>query len=242
MEKGHIGPRELIVLALLVIGVVAAVYVFTGGIGNQARLAEHPESTEESSPDVDIPGAVAPPPAENATAPAVTGAVPAAANMTNETIGALLDDGLARGDARFYQRAISGEFEINTFRWAMSLFNESPDAIPVKQNDLRALSVRFNGRYEDSLRGFAFKTYGVENADAAPLIYGVAVFLANSSALDQFAANPSSTFTVQYDPHPEGTQIIEGCSILSSEDAYTVSGSALKIYDVNCTIMYGEIA
>jgi hypothetical protein len=116
--------------------------------------------------------------------------------------------------------------------------NESPDSIPLKQNDLRASGIRFNGRYEDSLRGFAFRTYEVEGLTAPTKIFGVAVFLSNSSVLDPYLQN-SSELTIQYDPHPELAQIMEGCSVLSGTDMVTPGGAALRVYDISCKIMYG---
>ena len=180
------------------------------------------------------------PPPANVTSPAnVTPPKSPAIQLetTNRTIGELLEDGLKRADSSFYKEYPSGNFNIDTFQWTLSSLNESPDSIPVKANDFRVVEIRFPDKYIDSLRGFAFKMYEVVGAIAPKKIFGVAIFLSNSTPLDSYL---QGEFTMKYGPHPQGTQIMEGCKILSTQEFLTPNNSSIKLYDFSCKVMYDE--
>ena len=121
--------------------------------------------------------------------------------------------------------------------WSLPALNESPDSIPLKENDVRVALIRFNDRYIDSLRGFAFKRYRSEGLTAPMKIFGVMVFMADSTPLDDLQAG-SSSLLIDYDPHPELAQVMEGCSILDTQDLRTANTS-IRIYDFRCKLMYG---
>ena len=123
---------------------------------------------------------------------------------TNSSIGALLDDGLSRGDSRFEAGKGPYIYDINAYRWRLSLSDaDAPDAVPVKPNDLNTSYIRFPDHYIDSLRGFAFKTYQPQQLAGPMKLFGVAVFLANSTALDAYG---NKSFSITYDPHPLRSQ------------------------------------
>ncbi|MFH0884349.1 MAG: hypothetical protein V1861_01410 [Candidatus Micrarchaeota archaeon] len=232
MEKGHIELGEILFVALLIIGLAAAVFVFTGQ--KPVYLSEPGNATETDAGQ--------PPSEEKSLASNSTNASQPLSQpeggplpVVNATIGSILEDGLTRGDSRFYSGVVSGQYDIDTYKWMMGEQNDTPDSIPLKPNDLRAIDVRFNGSYVDSLRGFAFKVYSSPTFSKPPKIYGMAVFISDINPLK----GTNSTFKVYYDPHPEGTQILEGCSVLSASEYETVGGSPLEVYDIECKIMYG---
>ncbi len=235
MEKGHIELRELLAIAILIVGLAAAALVLSGmGASHQEALqapvggADAPVPGEEQDEEP-----VQAQPSDEPAAPEEPAPEP-----TSMTTGEMLDSGLARADTRFYSSIESGEWKTHSYRWAPGLFNETPDSMPLRENDLRASSVRFNGRYEDSLRGAAFKTYEIAGLTEPTKIFGTLLFLGGSPMFDSFLANQSE-FVMRYDPHPQRTQQMEGCSILASQDYVTMNGSAVSAYDFGCKIMYG---
>ncbi|MEW6036310.1 MAG: hypothetical protein AB1529_06870 [Candidatus Micrarchaeota archaeon] len=223
---GHLGLRELLLVGLLIVGLAAAVFLLFGGRPATPAAPEPPPEEPAAAPEDEAPLAAAPEEPSQAEPEAE-------ANVTNKSVGQLLDEGVLRADSRFYQEVETGKYDIKAYQWALGSFGMPPDSVPLKENDLRASSVRFDGRYEDSLRGFGFKTYQPQNLSGPPRIYGTAVFLSSPGPL------PSGKFDVEFDPHPEGTQIIEDCTVLTSEELQTGTGAAFTVYDISCKIMYG---
>lgn len=175
-----------------------------------------------------------PPPSSYGTqSPAVSPVI-----ETQETLGGLFDQGMARADSRFYDTDPYGTYDIRTYRWALPTMDSSPDSVAPRQNDLRAAPVRFNDRYDDSLRGFAYRTFQKANLTGPPLIFGTAVFISDSNMLGAFQESGQS-FDMRYDPHPERSQTLEDCSIIYSSSMTTHSGTPVKVYDVACRIAYG---
>ncbi|MEW6722581.1 MAG: hypothetical protein AB1324_04935 [Candidatus Micrarchaeota archaeon] len=196
MEKGHIEPRELIVFGVLLIGVVAAAILLTGG-------------PAESGAQKSSPG----------------------------TVGALFDEGLARADSRFDAVAEDAKWNIRTYSWSIPELDETPESVPLKADDLRASVIRFPERYEDGLRAFAFREYIAEGSSAPPKIFGVAIFLGESAYLGE--ALDGGNLTIRYDPHPELSQLMEGCSVLDSRTVTGAGGEDIVIYDFSCKLRYG---
>lgn len=235
MEKGHVELGEILFVALLVVGLAAAVILLVSGNGAPASQTPEPGNTTRNATPEAPPAQ--PEPAANTTSnqtqPPVIEAQPP--NVTNKSMDQLFQDGLDRADTWFYSHAGSGNYDTKTYGWAMGVANNTPDSIPLKENDMRAADVRFDGRYVDSLRGFTFRMYSSPGFAAPTKLYGIAVFLSNSTPLD--AAN--KTFVMQYDPYPGGPQVMEGCTVIGSSAWTTTGGSPLTIYDITCKIMYG---
>jgi hypothetical protein len=231
MEKGHIELGEILFVALLAIGLATALIILVDGNGNKAAIP----TSADNAPQNDTPPL---PPADwgysaNSADNRSAAAVPP--QVTNKSTGALVDEGLAHADLWFNSTGPMGNFDINTFGWAMGLANSTPDSIPIKEKDLRAVEVRFNGRYDDALRAFAFRYYTSPTLSEYPRLYAIAIFISNSTLVDR----ANQTFDIQYDPYPEGPQILEGCSVLNSTMQTSAGGSPVKIYDITCKIMYG---
>ncbi|MFH0738096.1 MAG: hypothetical protein V1827_05440 [Candidatus Micrarchaeota archaeon] len=227
MEKGHVEFGELFVIVLLLVGLATAVMLLTdGNLGVQASAAQEAPHKELSQ------SASAQEPASE-DRPQDAPAYPA----TDLSVGELLDEGLARADSRFYNTDPDGDYEIRSYRWAMDKLDLAPDSIPLKENDFRASPVRFDGRYDDALRAFAFKTYQKPELRSPPQIYGTAVFLSSETPFDVYASG-QEPFTITYDPHPERSQDIEGCVVISSSIMSTGSGAVFKVHDVSCKVMY----
>lgn len=236
MEKGHIELGEVLVIALLIIGLAAGVLLFAGmsppsasGQYDKAGLEPVPETPEAPQPESNQPTAVPAlpePPVQGETGNPT---------IVNGTIGSILESSLAEADSRFYSSVESGQYEIRTYTWTMGKQNSTPDSIPLALNDLRALDVRFNGRYVDSLRGFAYRVYSDSMNSRPPIIYGTAIFISSSNPLEGL----ESAIDVHFDPHPEGAQILESCKVLSDSEYETPSGTAIKVYDLQCRVMYG---
>jgi hypothetical protein len=232
MEKGHIELGEILFVALLIVGLAAAVFIFSG---QKPVYLSEPGNSSESAPSE--PPADKEPASGNTTRAAQIPPQPEPVQLpiVNTTMGAILENGLSRADSKFYSTVESGQYEINTYKWTMGKQNDSPDSIPLKPNDLRALDVRFNKLYVDSLRGFAFRVYSYSGYTGPPKIYGVAAFISDSNPLNGL----NSTIDIHYDPHPEGAQILEGCRVLATSESVTIGGTPLDVYDLECKIMYG---
>lgn len=233
MEKGHMGFRELLLIGVVIIGFAAAIMILMGsGPDVQKPVMANESAVEQGNDDSTLQEE---PPANNTAngQPAIK-----ESETTNKTMGQILDEGMARADSRFYEENLSGKFDIKTYRWAMGRMNESPDGIPLRKNDLLASEIRFNGRYIDSLRGFAFKVFEAEGLTAPPKYFGTMLFLSDSAPMDGYAQNTSS-FDMQYDPHPELSQILESCTIIGNESLIAPSGAYIYVYDFRCKIMYG---
>lgn len=231
MEKGHIELGEILFIALLAIGLATAIIILVDGNGNPATIPPNPgNASQNATPPL--------PPAGLGNASNATNIEPAAAApppVTNKSTGAFVMDGLARADLWFNSTGPKGQFDISTHGWAMGLANASPDDIPIKANDLRAVEVRFNGRYDDSLRAFTFRHFTSPTLSEPPRLYAIAIFISDSTLVDR----ANQTFDIQYDPYPAGPQILEDCSVRNSSMLEGESGSPIKIYDITCKIMYG---
>ncbi len=225
------GKRNILIAAGAIIVLAVAALVLLGS-------APKPSAP----PAGNISQNATPPPEQNLTQPANETPPPPpppepAIGETNSSIGALLDQGLARGDSRFEAEKGAYIYDISAYRWLYSQSDsDPPDLLPVKANDLNASYIRFPDRYIDSLRGFAFKTYQPQQLAGPMKLFGVAVFLSNSTMLDGFG---NKTFSMTYDPHPLRSQTMEGCSILDSTLLLTPSGNIIKVYDFRCKIIYG---
>ncbi|MFA5187210.1 MAG: hypothetical protein WC551_12095 [Patescibacteria group bacterium] len=232
MKNGHIELGEILFVALLIIGLAAAAFIF---IGPKPAYPSVPGNLSENGSDE--PQDRTMPAAENQTLPTQPEPQPvqAAPPLANGTMGSILDEGLSRADSLFYSRVESGQYEIKTYKWTMGKLNDLPDSIQIKANDIRAVDVRFDGRYSDSLRGFAFRVYSYSGYSSPSKIYGVAAFISDSNPLEGMNASVD----VQYDLAPEGAQIIEGCSVLSASEYGTAAGTPLHVYDIECKVMYG---
>jgi len=149
----------------------------------------------------------------------------------------LLEGGLERADQRFRSEAVSGDFGIESYRWTKSRGDLEPDAIPLKADDATNSLIRFDGRYSDALRGFAFKTYQVEDGSEPMMIYGSALFLGPEPLFEERLSD-GATMEIAYDPHPLGFQVLEGCSVLGAYHFQTSGGSEVRVYDLGCSLMH----
>jgi hypothetical protein len=232
MNRGHMELWELMLAALLVIGLAAGVYmIMAGSRGPQAaaNLSSQQAPALAENTTKDEPAPIQP------AALTVEPALPL--KKSSESLAAMLEDSMARADSWFYKDAISGELRTNTFRWYLGNLSSPPDSVPLKENDIRAADVRFNDRYEDGLRGFIFRTYELKDQAVPTKIFATAIFLSNETPLDPLAENKSA-FKVYYGTHPMGAQIIEGCTVLSKDQAI-VNQSVISVYDMSCKVMYG---
>ena len=228
MEKRTIA---IAAAALLILAVGAALV-----LGAQPKptpaAPNYTQNTTQPVPEQNLTGP------QNATAPPPPPPAPSAPQKSSESIGALLSDGLARADARFEAEKGPYVYDISPYSWRYSTSDsDPPDLVPVRKNDLNASAIRFPDHYVDSLRGFAFKTYQPQQLAGPMKLFGVAVFLADSTPLDAYVGGGS--FNMTYDPHPMLSQTLEGCSILNSTALSTESGSNIKVYDFRCKIIYG---
>jgi hypothetical protein len=215
MEKGHIEFGEILVMLILVTAFATAIFILTGG-------------TEGFILTVPKLG-----PIELQKTSMAVGTDQQIIEVTNKTLGEIINAGMDRADARFYKEDVSGQIYISTYRWGLGYLNQTPDNISIRQNDIRASVIRFNGRYDDSLRGFAYSNYEIQNTITSPQVYAVAVFFANSTLLDI-----NNFVNVTYDPHPQGSQILEDCTILSKKTYVTLAGnSTIKTYDLKCKLV-----
>lgn len=174
------------------------------------------------------------------TNPGVLAPVPLAQQdpFDDGVVGEILDIGLARADVRFYGDAPSGDYKVDTFRWSPVSLTGAPDSVPLKDNDLRAAAVRFDGRYESGFRGIVFRIYQFRNLTRTPHIGGSLIFIGETPTLGKLLRD-GEVFTISYDPHPAGSQTIDGCRLLSVFESTTAAGSPLRVYDFSCSVMYG---
>jgi hypothetical protein len=231
MNKGHFGPREFLVIALLIIGLAAAVFI----ILNQ-KAPELQKETAMAPPEAPKPPepAAAPP----ASAPPAPAAAPQPSPQTlNKTSGEIVNESYARAENRFYDKGLSGEFDVKSYSWSRTPFNQTPESAPLKENDLSVSYVRFNDLYIDSLRVFAFSIYTPKGEIGPQSIFGSMLFI-SPSWMGGYSEN-GSKFDIRFDPHPEGSQEIETCKILASEEYTSSSGSDISVYDFECKVMYG---
>lgn len=222
---------EIAFTIVVVIAIVVGLFLFAN-----SKVPAYPQNSSNES--VLAPPSPPPIPEEQPEEQPTVQSPPPQIEITNRTIGQLLDDGLDRADLRFYNESVSGEYEIDTFKWTLTAMIQSPDNLSLRQNDIRVSVIRFNDRYIDSLRGFAFKVYELKNVIAPKKIFGVAVFLSNNTSLDGYLQN-SSELIIDYDPHPERSQIMDECKILAGTDFVTVRNSSIKVYDFSCNLIYG---
>jgi hypothetical protein len=221
----------IIVSALVLMAAAAVVLMGSHGAPETVNTTPQEPAAQAVPPPQIQPNATAeatPPPPPPAPAP----------SLSSESIGQLLDDGLARADSRF--QAVKGPYvyDVGAYRWRMSgSDSDPPDLLPVRKNDLNASVIRFPDRYIDSLRGYAFKTYQPQQLAGPMKLFGVAVFLADSTPLDAFVNG--TAFDMTYDPHPELSQTLEGCRVLNSTVLETPTGSNIKVYDFSCRLIYG---
>ncbi len=232
MNNGHLELGEIVVIALLLIGVVAGLFFFMNPF-NQTVWVQPPVGNVSVANNS---SAVTVPPVNISLNTSVSpGKVPSSVQVqTNETLAQLMDDGMSRADSRFHNSTavVSGNYTISTFHFALGDENNSPDSTPLVKNDLRVSQVLFNGHYVDSLRAFIFRAY-IPNVLSGPqIIYGTAVFFSNETPLDS-----STSFTMYYGTDPQGPQELDGCSVLSKNVSLTASGNAISVYDVSCKFM-----
>jgi hypothetical protein len=230
MNKGHFGAREFLVIALLIIGLAAALFILLNQKGQEPQKDTIVAPSEQPKAPETV--AAPPPPAPQAPPPAPE----PVQEVLNKTAGQMINESYVRSENRFYAKGLSGEFDVKSFSWSRTPFNETPESVPVKENDLTVSHVRFNDLYIDSLRIFAFSVYVPDGESGPQSIFGSMAFI-SPSWMDGYAN--SSSFDIRFDPHPEGSQEIENCKILSFSSFTGASGSDIKIYDFECKVMYG---
>lgn len=231
--RGSLDPKIILPIVVLILAAaVLVLFILSQPPKAPPKIAENvsaPENKSVAPPQPPPPG-----PEENRSEPEPQ----PEAKVINGTTGELLERGIARSDSRFDALGLAGPFETQTLRWALGRFNETPDSVPYKENDLRASPIRFNKRYIDGLRGLAFTDSVPSGEDGPHYLFGTMLFINSSAPLDGYAAN-GSEFVIQYDPHPELSQILEKCRILYSDEGATLLGIPLKILDFQCKVIYG---
>lgn len=233
MTKGHLEFHEILFVTLLVVGLAVGVYV---ALSVQNGSTPQPTQELQTQPNVTAPANVSNAVNENASAGPITQPAPES-SVDNRTLGELLDDGMTRADTLFYQSAPSGEVTMDTNRWYVGDLAQPPDSVALKANDLRTADVRFNQRYDSTLRAFAFRIFSVNDSASPPRIYATAVFFSNSSILDPYMAN-SSGVQVYYGDYPKGAQYLDGCKVLARNESISEAGNAFLVYDLSCIDMY----
>ena len=235
MKEGHAEYGEIFVALLLIVAVAAAGIFFLSGTKGDVGSAIVPLPNQTA--DTAAPGNASNPPSMTASFNSTGSTSNVTVNVTNETTSQLVDQGIARAMARFALDPEHTLYSTVSFPWAIQ-GNVTPDSIPIKQNDLRASEMLFDGKYLDSLRGFGLVVSTPSPEIAAPQIIGAtAVFLANSTAIDSFSQS-GNVFTIKYEPYPSGSQYIEKCKVVGDMDLVSMNGSAYKIYDFDCKDMY----
>jgi len=228
--------REVIIALLLLLGFATAVFFLMANknpaAGNSPLTTESPNATQQPA-DTSQPANATPP--QNKTPEEQQTQI----KVTDETIGQLLDAGVARADSAFYSQTSAGSYDMSSFRWTMGQFNQTPTEIALTKNDLNTAGIRFPDRYDGGLRGIVFKLYEPAESSAPPAIFGTVVFISEPTILDGYLSNKSK-FSIHYDPHPEGSQVIDGCSIRSVLKLQDPAGNPINIYDLSCQVMYGE--
>lgn len=233
MKVGHAEYGEIFLALLLVVGFVAANMVYTS-------YQKGDFSTTDMQIDLagDTPSSVIPDISTNIpSSDPATGNASIILDASGMTTNDLLYEGLGRALVRFSLTPNHELYSSESFMWSIS-GNMTPGSIPIKENDLRASLVRFNGRYIDSLRGFSFTVFTPPQTFLAPeSIRGIAVFISNSTELDAFERN-STQFVISYDPHPRRSQTIEGCKVVDSFRAVSENSTAITLYDIDCKLIY----
>ncbi|HSB46405.1 MAG TPA: hypothetical protein VLD37_00195 [Candidatus Bilamarchaeum sp.] len=228
--NGHFGTREFLIIALLVVGLAAAFMLLWPK--PEAQKSETAPVPPEQVPQAAQPSE--PPPAPKAGPEPVPTAPAETFSMTS---GEFVNESLQGAESRFYAKALSGEFDVHSFSWSRALFNETPDSIEEKPDDITVSYVRFNDKYIDGLRIFAFSVYTPKGETGPQSIFGSMLFI-SPSLIDGYAAN-GTKFNIRFDPHPEGSQEMDDCRILSSSSSTGASGAAIRVYDFECKVMYG---
>jgi len=235
MKEGHAEYGEIFVALLLIIAVAAAGIFFLNGTKGDVGSTLVPLSNQTAN--TTPPGNASNQPSMTASFNSTGSTSNVTVNITNETASQLIGDGIARAMARFALDPKHTLYVSVSYPWSIQ-GNITPDSIPIKQNDLRASAILFNGRYIDSLRGFGLVVNTPSPEIVAPMVIeATAIFLGNSTSLDAFSAS-GNTFTMKYEPYPSGSQYLEKCEIVADMDLLSMNGSAYKIYDFDCKDMY----
>ncbi len=157
--------------------------------------------------------------------------------VTDESVGELLDDGLAVLTQEFYDETTEGNYNISIDKWALGDINEPPDSIPVKTIAVPTYPVLFNGRFLENIRGLGVKTYERTDEAQPDNIKVVAIFLEGSDTVDGYYES-GETFDMKYYTYYTERRYMEGCHVRSFFNSMTESGTILKTYYINCNLVW----
>lgn len=146
--------------------------------------------------------------------------------VTNKTVLEMMEGVLAAQQDAFY-RANSGTFRQAEYSWVRSHLNASPGDISFRYP---AADVKFDGREIASIEGSAFTVFTDVSIDEA-VAYGVAVFRAGSTPLDNYSS--TDLFIIDYVPGVIKNDLRD-CRIYSKDYAADAGGDWLVSYLFRC--------
>jgi hypothetical protein len=157
--------------------------------------------------------------------------------VTDESVGELLNDGLAVLTQEFYEETEEGNYTITVDRWALGEMDEPPDSIPVGTIAVPAYPVLFNGRFLENIRGLGVKTYERTDVAEPQDIKVVAIFLEGSDTVDKYYED-NEEFHMKYYTYSTERRYMEGCNVNSFFSSMTANGTLLKTYYIECNLVW----
>ncbi|NYZ76724.1 DUF333 domain-containing protein [Candidatus Micrarchaeota archaeon] len=148
---------------------------------------------------------------------------------SDKTVNQFLQDGLATVNSEFYAEHATGEFTVETYTWILGNVDMKPDQIPIGGGDLER-AVLFNGQKANNIKGFAFKIY-IPKDGGRPDAKGIAVFNAQTAALDLYYANRQYDLDIAFYPFSRN---LYDCVIKTREQYLAGDGSYITAYLFEC--------
>lgn len=157
--------------------------------------------------------------------------------VTDETVGELIDDGIAALTQEFYKETTEGNYTITLDKWALGSMDSPPDSIPVRTIAVPTYPVLFEGRFLENIRGLGVKKYQRTDVIEPADIKVVVIFLEGSDTVDSYYENDDE-FHMKYYTYSTERRYMEGCHVNSYFDSMTVNGTLLRTYYIHCNLVW----
>ncbi|MEM2908575.1 MAG: hypothetical protein QW590_00045 [Candidatus Bilamarchaeaceae archaeon] len=168
-----------------------------------------------------------------------------AAIISNEfsenTAAYVVDVAIQKLNVQFYKETLEGNYNIRTYKWALSGLEQPLDKIPKDTNlTVPNSAVLFNGRFPINLRAVGIRVFERTDKTVPYNVKVAAVFLGNCSSIAPEWGVHDSNFNMSFYDYKNQKNKLERCSVYDREYSITRGGASYTIFYIHCSVLWQD--